>query len=142
MGPGITSDPGRVVSGNSHSSVYFHCIYRCSLITFCLFYDEKKWFYIFFISVLEKESIRNSTLVFDDCFLPLKYLRFERIIRNLFVVTFFESMLFFVCFSCTKGDEGEVVGEWKNGKSSKGVLGLFSPFQTISYFLFGFTMET
>lgn len=55
---------------------------------------KKKRFYIFFISVLEKQSIRNSTLVFDDCFLPLKYLRFERIIGNLFVVTFFESTLF------------------------------------------------
>lgn len=57
---------------------------------------EKKWFYIFLISVLEKQSIRNSTLVFDDCFLPLKYLRFEKIIGNLFVVTFSESTLFFV----------------------------------------------
>lgn len=98
VGPGITSDPGQVVSGSSHSSVYLQCVYKCSVITFYLFCDEKKkkWFYIFFISVLEKQNIRNSTLVFDDCFLPLKYLRFEKIIGNLFVVTFSESTLFFV----------------------------------------------
>lgn len=62
----------------------------------CSVMKKKKWFYIFFISVLEKQNIRNSTLVFDDCFLPLKYLRFEKIIGNLFVVTFSESTLFFV----------------------------------------------
>lgn len=99
MGPGITSDPGQVVSASSHSSVYLQCVYKYSIITylFCDGKKKKKRFYIFFISVLEKQSIRNSTLVFDDCFLPLKYLRFERIIGNLFVVTFFESTLFFVC---------------------------------------------
>lgn len=38
--------------------------------------------------------------------------------------------------------EGEVVGEWKNGKRSKGVLGLFLPSQIIYHFLFGFNMES
>lgn len=80
------------------------------------------------VSVLEKESVRNSALVFDDCFFPLTYLRFERTVGNLVVVTFPESMFFF--FLSLK-DSREVVGEWKNGKRSKGVLGLFLPFQTM-----------
>lgn len=39
--------------------------------------------------------------MFDDCFLPLTYLRFERTIGNLVVP---ESMLFLLSF--TKGDSG------------------------------------
>lgn len=81
------------------------------------------------VCVLEKECVRNSTLVFDDCFLPLTYLRFERTVGNLVVATFPESMLLF--FFLSLKDSGEVVGEWKNGKRSKGELGLFLPFQTI-----------
>lgn len=136
MGPEVTSDPGQVASGSSQSSACLQCAYKYSVITFCRCCDLKKKLGIVPVSVLEKQSIRNSTLVFDDCFLPPAYLRFERTIGN--VVP--ESMLFFLSLKETV--EGEVVGEWKNGKRSKGVLGLFLPFQTIYHFLFGFNRES
>lgn len=46
----------------------------------------------------------------DDCFLPLKYLKFERI----FLKPIYSNLsLRHVVFSFTKRDGEEVVGEWE-----------------------------
>lgn len=110
-----------------------------SVTTFYVCCDEKSGWALF-IYMLWKKSIRNSTLVFDACFLPLKYqyLRFDRTFENQLVVTFPEGVL--VYLSVTEmGERLWVIG--KNDKRSKGVLGLFLPFYTIYHFLFGFNRE-
>lgn len=97
MGPEVASDSRQVVSGSSQSCIYLQCAYKYSLMGAVI--KKKKRLGIVPVSVLEKECVRNSTLVFDDCFLPLTYLRFERTVGNLVVVTFPESMLLFFFLS-------------------------------------------